>query len=83
MSKAWAQQVDIEQGGDRISLVQLAARQRPIPEWEDSQRKRILLILSVSGCVLLITAIMYSRLCPCFSSVHEKAEEWFAATKQP
>ena len=55
-----------------LSLVSLAARQRPIPAWEDRSRKTVILGVTIAGLVLLICAILYSRLCPCFSSLHVK-----------
>lgn len=55
-----------------LSLVSLAARQRPIPAWEDRSRKSIILCVTIAGLVLLICAVIYSRLCPCFTSWHVK-----------
>ena len=64
--------MELKKMEEGISLTGFAARQRPIPAWEDKSRKTIILTVTVTGLLLLVCAVLYSRLCPCFTSWHVK-----------
>ncbi|KAL3928241.1 MAG: hypothetical protein SGPRY_002469, partial [Prymnesium sp.] len=60
--------VEVRRRVEGLSLVRLADGQQEIPAWEDRARGRVLTLLSVCAAVLFICAILYTRLCPCFTS---------------
>ena len=67
-----AKDMELKKMEEGLSLVNLATAQRPIPAWEDKSRKTIILTVTVCGAILLVCAIVYSRVCPCFASLHDK-----------
>lgn len=59
--------VELKRIEEGLSLVSIAERQRPIPDWELTSRNGVIVTFIVLGIILLISVVLYTRLCPCFT----------------